>query len=79
MNMVIEKTKGNIQATKGREPKYPFKKLKEGETLKVDINDERDVQRIKSAFFQFRKYNNLPWRFRIQRIGNTIFVHRLKD
>lgn len=79
MNMTIEKTQGEVLETRGREPKYPFRKLSEGETIRVQLGDEKDFHRVRSAFFQFRKYHKLKWRVRVQRKGDTLLLHRLND
>lgn len=77
MEFTIEPTTEVVQETRGREPKYPFRKLLEGHTIRVEVEDEKDFHRVRSAFSQFRKYHKLKWKVRVQRKDNTLFIHRL--
>lgn len=79
MEMTFERTPKDLKETRGREPKYPFKDLKKGYTLKIMLNDEKDLSRIKSAFYQFRKYNKLDWKVRVQIVDSAVLIHRLND
>lgn len=75
--MVIIDTIEPIKETRGREPKYPFRDLNEGETLVIDGLDDRQIASAKSAFYQFKKYHKLPWATRTRINGSTLYIHRI--
>lgn len=75
--MKITKTKSPVKETRGREPKYPFKELSPGHTLSIDIKSDADANRVKSAFFQWKKYNNPAFKTRTQLTGSKILIHAI--
>lgn len=76
--MMIIKTETPIKELyRGREPKYPFKDLSPGNTLVIDITNKGDINRVKSAFYQWRKYNNPPYKSRTQLSGSKILIHAI--
>ena len=76
--MKIIKTKTPIEEIpRGREPKYPFKDLSPGHTLVINIESEDDIHRIKSAFYQWRKYNKPDYKSRTQLSGSKILIHAI--
>ncbi len=75
--MKIIKTKSPIKEARGREPKYPFKELSPGFTLEIELKSDEDINRIKSAFYQWRKYNNPPYKSRTQLSGSKILIHAI--
>jgi len=61
---------------KGRPNKYPFADLLPGDSLCIPIVDESDCVNVRSALFQFKKYNNLDWNTSVFVDGKTIYVNR---
>jgi hypothetical protein len=75
--MNITKTKSPVKEVRGREPKYPFKDLLPGFTLEIEVENQEDVNRIKSAFYQWKKYNKPTYKSRTQLIGSKILIHAI--
>lgn len=75
--MEIIKTKSPAKEVRGREPKYPFKDLVPGYTLVINIEDLSDINRIKSAFYQWKKYNKPEYRTRTQLTGSKLLIHAI--
>ena len=75
--MQITKTKSPVKTTKGREPKYPFRGLSPGLTLEIDVESDQDIQRVKSAFYQWRKYNKPQFETRTQVQGSKLLIHAI--
>lgn len=73
---IIKTPLNNLSQTQGRPIKYPFRQLKPGHSIVCDYSDT-DLQRIRSAFYQFRKYNKLNWKCSIRVDQGQIFVNRL--
>ena len=73
---IIQTKQKALDDLRGRPPKYPFRKLKPGQSLVIDYSPS-DLQRIKSAFYQFRKNNNIDWKSCIRVNDGQIFVNRL--
>ncbi len=65
------------ELARGREPKYPFKELSPGNTLVIEVRTNEDINRIKSAFYQWKKYNNPAYKSRTQLSGSTILIHAI--
>jgi choline kinase len=76
--MKIIKTKSPVkELARGREPKYPFKELSPGNTLVIEVQTNEDINRIKSAFYQWKKYNNPDYKSRTQLSGSKILIHAI--
>lgn len=59
--MEIKKEEFTGEIGRGREPKYPFAELQEGDCLTIEVEDGTDPKaeraRVSNAFFGWRKYN----------------------
>lgn len=79
--MEIVKTTAKLSANfkqRGRPNKYPFDKLNPGETLVIKNSTVSDLQRVKSAFYLYKKNNHLDWQTTVRFSENIIYVSRLK-
>ena len=62
---------------KGREPKYPFRDLKPGYTLVINLVNEGDRGRITAAFWAWKKYNNPNFKVVTQFTGSKLLIHAI--
>lgn len=80
--MIIEKsTNKPLTQFRGRPNIYPFGELKPGFHLIIDhLPDgiEKHRHRIKSALYQYKKWNALLWQTAIRVEDNKIVVYRIK-
>lgn len=61
---------------RGRPNKYPFDSLEPGYTLKIENASVDDIQRLRSALYQFKKNNKLNWKTSVRVLNNIIYVSR---
>ena len=61
---------------KGPPTKYPFHDIKPGFSLKIDNCSVSDLQRVRSALYQFKKNNRLDWETSVRMLDNSIYVSR---
>lgn len=75
--MKIIKTKEkDLTSFRGRPPKYPFSKLEPGRSLVLDYTPD-DLNRAKSALYQYKKSNGLHWQTCIRVNAGEIFINRI--
>ena len=60
--MEIKKEEFTGEIGRGREPKYPFAELQEGDCLTIEVGKDIDPKaeraRVSNAFYGWRKYNS---------------------
>ncbi len=62
---------------RGRPNKYPFQDLQPGLSLLIGIENDKDLQRVKSALYQYKKSNGLDWVTFIRVENKIIYVNRI--
>lgn len=78
--MDIVKTKPEMLSGKnlrGRPAKYDYSNLKPGQTLVIKIESEKDAQRVRSSFHNYKKRSGIKFKGTVRNDGNNIYVNRI--
>ncbi len=73
---ILETPRTLTPKKKGPPTKYPFGDIKPGCSLKLGNCSVSDLQRVRSALYQFKKNNRLDWETTVRMVENSIFVSR---